>query len=304
MKVKSMKYSRIILSTAMVTLLVASASAPAADRKARPEIARNAEGAPMLLDRQIEGAPQTSPNVNGTPTKAWSAANCLSSTVACGITAYGYRASCVAIAVASDGAAAPLSAACLAYLSTVTLSACSAMAYYCAGGTGGAPTYSPPPGRALSSVGDWTGDGTGPDFFSDAICGTNTFVDSVTVRYNSTRVTGVSIRCTPSSSTASSTTMNRGYNGTASNTYTCPNGQLMAGLLVRAGQEIDAAGGVCRKVSNSDVSTFVNGLWGGSGGTRQDRVCAPNQDMYGVKFQLDGSNETSPNVIGMQPLCR
>ncbi len=296
-----MKHSTLILSSAiMVVLLTAAASAPAANRFALPEIERES----ALVDRQPGPQSQVAPSVNRIQTKAWSAASCLSSAVACGITAYGYRASCVAIAVASDGLATPITAACLAYLSTVTLSACSAMAFYCAGGSGGAPSYIPPPTRALASVGDWTDDGTGPDFFSDAICGTNSFVDSVTVRWGNSRVTGMTIRCTPLTDTGSSTSLTRGYTGTSSNTYTCPNGQLMAGLLVSAGLEVDAAGGVCRKVSNTDVTTYVNGIWGGTGGTRQDRVCAPNQDMYGVKFQLDGSAESSPNIIGLQPLCR
>lgn len=113
------------------------------------------------------------------------------------------------------------------------------------------------------------------------------------------RVSRITMTCTDG------TTLTFGHaGGTSSNTYTCASGRLMNGELIQAGAEIDAAGGVCRNVTTNDPTTYINGIWGGSTGSRQDKVCPLGEFMFGAKVHMDGPNETQPNLLGIELNCR
>ncbi len=292
-----MSKSRIIMSVASITLLAAAINASAANQGEGFKNERSAEANASFQQFLQRGRQQAPTVLSQVPTKG--AAECAAAATVCVFSLGGFGLGCGAAVTASWGALSP---ACLAVWTAVG-GTCATAAFYCAGGTG------TPPVRRLSTAGDFTDDGAGPDFFVERLCpNEESFVDQVRVGWIFSaargRISNLQLRCTPATSGAASTFLTFGHAYTSSNTYTCSAGRLQAGFLVSAGLELDAMGGVCRQVSKTNLTTYVNGIWGGTGGSRQDKVCPGGQNLVGAKINMDGANEAEANLLGVEPICR
>ncbi len=291
-----MKKTRVIGYMASLTLLAGAISASAADNIGDfgYEAATGVDSSfQQWFERgkQLSQAPSLA-TATATAT-ARDQASCNAAAAFCVVAQVGFGLGCGAAVISSAGS---LSAACVAAWNAAG-TACVPAVYYCSGGSG------TPPVRRLKTVGDWTDDGAGPDVFKEDSCPYPTFVDRVEVKWDYGRVVGMVLRCNKNEK-GQYKYLGFGYVASNAHKYTCPAGQLMAGLLLQAGLEIDAAGGICRKVGATETTTFVDGIWGGSGGSRQDRVCAPGTELVGAKAQVDGGLETNPNLLGIEPICR
>ncbi len=77
----------------------------------------------------------------------------------------------------------------------------------------------------------------------------------------------------------------------------------MSGMIFRAGLELDAAAGVCKKVASYDEQLFKQGLVGGTGGVIQDRLCPADTHMVGAAVRVDKAGEINPNITGVAVWC-
>lgn len=142
----------------------------------------------------------------------------------------------------------------------------------------------------------------GKDVSPELVCKFPHVVNSVKVEWATVigipLVTKLQLTCTDGS------ILTFGYPGTNAASYPCGSGRRTAGLLLRAGQFIDAAGGVCRDVNSRSPTTFTTGIFGGTGGKRNDQVCPLGKYLAGAKVYLDGPAESDRNLIGVEVLCR
>jgi hypothetical protein len=217
---------------------------------------------------------------------------CAEDIVLCSFAAAGTAAACVADLWAG-GALTP---ECIAAFNA-TGGACAAAARDCAGSGGGVGT----PGTVrLARAG--SGIIQSSDVFRELTCTAPHRVKSTRIEWANlggpVYITKITLTCT------NNVALTYGYNGTSTNTYTCSTGRLMAGLMLRTGAFVDAAGGVCRQLANNSGVTYVNGLWGGTGGTQNDRVCATGKYIVGAKMYFDGATETNRNILGIELLCK
>lgn len=293
-----MNTKKLALTVAMITVLAGGVNASAADVKGSFGNAAATESIDPAFQSMMARGKLQRPIGSKIATRG--RAECAAAATACGFSATGFTLGCAAAIYASFGTLTPECSA----IFTLVGATCATAAAECAAGSG------TPANRRLSSVGDMVQDAAG-DYFVERTCAYPRFVDQVKVEWflingaaSNGRVSRVTLRCNANSSGATSTLVFGHAGGTGSNTYTCSSGRLQAGFLIRAGQEIDALGGVCRRVSTTDLTTYVNGVWGGTGGTRQDRVCASGTNLVGAKMQMDGANESNANIIGIEPICR
>lgn len=293
-----MNTKRIALAAAMITVLAGGVNASAADQNGNFGNAATTQGVDPAFQSMMARGKLQRPISSQLMTRG--RAECAAAATLCAFGATGFVLGCGAAVYASFGTLTP---ECVGVWTAVG-GACATAAFECAGGSG------TPANRRLSPVADMVDD-VPEDYFVERTCAYPRFVDQVKVEWflingaaSNGRVSRVTLRCNANSAGTTSTLVFGHAGGTGSNTYTCSSGRLQAGFLIRAGQEIDALGGVCRKVSTSDLTTYVNGTWGGTGGTRQDRVCASGTNLVGAKMQMDGPNETNANIIGIEPICR
>ncbi|MES2671896.1 MAG: hypothetical protein V4673_15965 [Pseudomonadota bacterium] len=309
-----MKTRTLILTAAMVCGTGAATSAGAADgtwvqgpSAPAMNMEREAEQYGKWKERPspIELAPAgLQPTLQGKPANFQLKYNfqaCAGTLTSCAVASYGSKLFCAAIAL---GTAAPevlpvMIPACATMLLAAG-GACGSAVYYCTGGGGNSPTL--PPTRRLATVGDWTGDGAGPDDWAEVSCPGGSLMNGVRVFENGSRVTGLTLNCLPTTANGAYTLKFIGY--TANGTWQgCANsGELVAGFNIRSGSEIDALGVVCRKFS--DGTKYGKSLLGGSGGVRNDRHCPAGQELHGVKVQHDGASETNRNILGIEVICR
>ncbi len=216
---------------------------------------------------------------------------CLENLILCSFSATGTVAACVADLFA-DGALTPVCAAAFSGTGGV----CAA-----AGATCGSSGVGTPATVRLARAGSGIIQ-SGSDVFRELVCAAPHRVQSTKIDWSNvgglTLVTGITLTCT------NNVVQTYGYAGTSTNTYNCGSGRLMAGMIFRTGAFMDAAGGVCRQLANTSGVTYVNGIWGGTGGTRTDRVCATGKYMVGAKVYFDGAFEADRNVLGMEVLCK
>jgi hypothetical protein len=292
-----MNTKRIALTVAMITVLAGGVNASAADVKGSFGSATATDNADPAFQSMMARGKLQRPISSQLMTRGRS--ECAAAATLCGFSSVGFVLGCGAAVYASFGTLTPECAAVFAGVG----GSCATAAAECTGtGT--------PANRRLSSVGDMVQDAAG-DYFVERTCAYPRFVDQVKVEWflingaaSNGRVSRVTLRCNANASGTTSTLVFGHAGGTGSNTYACSAGRLQAGFLIRAGQEVDALGGVCRRVSTTDLTTYVNGTWGGTGGTRQDRVCASGTNLVGAKMQMDGANESNANIIGIEPICR
>lgn len=218
---------------------------------------------------------------------------CAEDIVLCSFSAVGTVAACAAD-IWAGGALTP---ACAAAFSA-TGGACAAAARDCAGSGGGVGT----PGTVrLARAGSGIIQ-SGSDVFRELTCAAPHRVKSTKVEWANlggpVYITKITLTCT------NNVALTYGYPGTSTNTYTCSSGRLMAGMVFRTGAFMDAAGGVCRQLATTAGTTYVNGIWGGTGGTRNDRVCAVGKYLVGAKMYFDGGTETNRNILGAELLCK
>lgn len=215
---------------------------------------------------------------------------CAEDLVLCSFAAVGTVAACVGDLWAG-GALTP---ECVAAFNA-TGGACAAAARDCAGGVGSPATVRL--ARAGSGIIQ-----SGSDVFRELTCAAPHRVKSTKVEWANlggpVYVTKITLTCT------NNVALTYGYPGTSTNTYTCSAGRLMAGMVLQTGAFVDAAGGVCRQLANNSGTTYVNGIWGGTGGSRTDRVCATGKYLVGAKMYFDGATETNRNILGIELLCK
>ncbi len=280
---------KVILSAASITLLAAAISASAANPgdgfKNQQDSKQN-----FAFQEFLENGRKTKQAAPLWDTRAVSG-NCAANLTLCGFSAVGLVLSCAA----ATWTAGALSPACATLLAT-TGGSCALAAGYCA------QSDYVPPTRRLTGVGDVVANA--PDYAVERTCATGKHVYRLKNEWvgggtAAGRVKRVTLTCTDG------TTLTFGHaGGTSSHTSTCGAGLLTAGMLLQAGTELDKVGNVCRLGAGTDETTYVGAFNGGTGGSRQDRVCAPDTNLIGAKFHMDGASEASANLLGVELLCK
>jgi hypothetical protein len=146
-------------------------------------------------------------------------------------------------------------------------------------------------------------------YASEQKCDPGQWVDQVTVQWTPAygRVTKLIFRCTPKSPGAVARTMTFGVPAiadTRSTTYYCGTGKLLSGMVFRAGAELDAAGPVCKRVASFDETATVPGLYGGTGGVRQDRHCPEDSHIVGAHVWMEIKGAATDNIAAVNLSCR
>jgi hypothetical protein len=75
-------------------------------------------------------------------------------------------------------------------------------------------------------------------------------------------------------------------------------------MLFRAGAEIDAAGPVCKQVASFDETKTLNGIYGGTGGVRQDRDCPADKHLVGARVWVERDGGDANNIAAVKLICR
>lgn len=215
---------------------------------------------------------------------------CLAQLTLCGLGATGTVLSCVAD-LWTGGA---MTAVCLESMAAAG-GACAVASQICGGHTGS------PAHVRLALTGSATT--AAPDTTVALGCPSHHRVKTIRTEWfgantTSGRISRLVMTCT------NGTTLTFGYAGTASNTQTCATGDLVTGLMVRAGTEIVAAGVGCRQTAESGAPVAFSPLFGGSGGTTVTRNCATDKYVRGARVHMDGSTESYPNIRGIELDCR
>jgi hypothetical protein len=194
---------------------------------------------------------------------------------------------CGAVTLASLGT---MSAGCLAIFGGTTLACAAGVISYCGSIVGTAVK------SAWKSVFHGSSLGTN-DIGEEQVCGGHEFVNKLRVEYSpiSQRVTRTIFYCTDGDM------MFVGEGQPDQSTFTCPDGYFGAGIRLRAGSEIDAAGLICR---NKDGNRWDSPLKGSAGGDAKDTLCPSDRLFVGVNAVYDGPLDTGRRMKGISAMCR
>ncbi len=146
-------------------------------------------------------------------------------------------------------------------------------------------------------------------YVSEYTCGTGTWVDQVTFQWTLSygRVSKLIFRCTPRAPGAEAEILPFGVPPIADTrelTHYCGVGKLLSGMLFRAGAEIDATGPVCKQVASFDETKTLNGIYGGTGGSRQDRHCPEDKHLVGARVWVERNGGDANNIAAVKLICR
>jgi hypothetical protein len=304
-----MKISRIALLAASVTLLVSGLNGSAAEAAgpSRTVEMREAVGPRGVLEprgtlgqRGVGSPGATSVSGALVSVRAQYPFECGLKLSACMADKTGYNLSCgVAAWQIFDG----MSNACQTALKSLG-GACPLAANYCNDSGDNAEGYVPPP-KTLSSVGSMSNTAFP---LTSGTCPRHAWVDRMTIFWSPSykRVIKLVFHCTPINGVATNIPLgiNDGPLDQYTTTITCHRGELVSGMLFRAGTELDAAGVVCGKVANVDETAYTAGIYGGQGGSRQDRACPRDKYIIGARVRSEFLRRETDNIAGVELICR